>query len=59
MTAWLDKITDRWLDDPRSDVVTLVVGVSVYFLFWAVLAGVLLWLAACFMGELCRFYPHE
>jgi hypothetical protein len=53
MTVWLDKITDRWLDDPRSDVATFVVGVSVYFLFWAALAGALLWLAACFMGELC------
>ena len=36
----LDRALDRWLDDPRSDTVTLVVGVSIYLLFWAAM-GVL------------------
>jgi len=38
MMEWLDRVLDRWLDDPRSDTVTLVVGVSCYFLFWIGLA---------------------
>jgi hypothetical protein len=39
MTAWLDRVLDRWLDDPRSDRATLVVGVALYFLIWALMAG--------------------
>ena len=35
--GWIDRVLDRWSDDPRSDTVTFVVGVSVYFLFWAAL----------------------
>lgn len=38
MTSLLDKLIERWLDNPRSDTVTFVVGVSVYFLFWSLLA---------------------
>jgi hypothetical protein len=52
MTAWLDRVLDRWLDDPRSDRATLVVGVALYFLIWALMAGgfgaalMLLWSAS-------------